>query len=166
MTLLFAAFGAIVAALLESTVIPYIRVGDSQPHLVFVFAMIVTVAWGFERGLVWAFIGGLLLDVLTQRPLGISAFALLLCVGGTAALGRVLSRTRPLLPIISTLLLSLVYSMSLYLTYTALQGAAPAGDPVNLLLPGVAYDGVIAALVGPLLVSIVDRRADAERVEW
>ena len=166
MTLLVAAFGAIVAALLESTVIPYVRVGDSQPHPVFVFAVIVTVIGGFDRGLAWAFVGGLLLDVLTQRPLGISAFALLLCVGGVAGLGRVLSRVRPLIPIIATAVLSLVYSMSLFVTYTALQGTVPARNAVGMFVPDVAYDVVLAALAGPLLVAFADRRADAERVEW
>jgi rod shape-determining protein MreD len=166
MTLLFAAFGAMVAALLESTVVRYLKIGDSQLHLVFVFAVIVTVVGGFDRGLVWAFVGGLLLDVLTQRPLGISAFALLLCVGGVAVLGRVLSRARPILPIVATLLLSAVFSMSLYLTYIALRGTAPVSDPLGLVLPSVAYDTVVAALVGPLVVAIVDRRTDAERVDW
>jgi hypothetical protein len=60
MTLLLAAFGAIVAALIEATVVGYLRVGESQPHLVFVLAVIVTVVGGFDRGLVWAFVGGLL----------------------------------------------------------------------------------------------------------
>jgi rod shape-determining protein MreD len=166
MTLLFAAFGATVAALLESSVVPYLRLGDAQPHLVFVFAVVVTVVGGFDRGLVWAFVGGLLLDILTQRPLGVSAFALLVCVGGVAGLGRLLSRARPLLPIIATLLLSLVYSMSLFVTYAALGDSSLRGDPLALFGPSVAYDTVLAALIGPLLVSIADRRADAERVEW
>ena len=49
MTLLFAAFGGIVAAP-ESTVIPYLRIGDAQPHLVFVLAIIVTVVGGSTAG--------------------------------------------------------------------------------------------------------------------
>lgn len=166
MTLLFAAFGAMVAALLESTVTQYIQVGDARPHLVFVFAVIATVVGGFDRGLVWAFVGGLLLDVLTQRPLGISAFALLLAVGGVGLLGRALSRARPLVPIVATALLSLVYSMSLFVTYAALQGTVPSRNAVALFVPDVAYDVVIAALLGPLLIAIADRRAEQERVEW
>ena len=158
MTLLFAAFGGIVAALLESTVIPYLRIGDAQPHLLFVLAIIVTVVGGFDRGLVFAFVGGLFLDVFTQRPLGISAFALLLSVGGVALLSRVMSRARPLVPIVATAALSLVYSMSIFVTYSALQGA--------VFLPSIAYDVVLAALLGPLLVSFADRRAEAERPEW
>ena len=166
MTLFFAAFGAIVAALLESTVIEYLRIGDAQLHLVFVLTIIVTVVGGFDRGLVFAFVGGLFLDVLTQRPLGISAFALLLAVGGVAVLSRVMSRARPLVPIVATLVLSLVYSMSLFLTYSALQGTVPAQNAMSLFLPSITYDVVLAALLGPLAVSIADRRAEAERSEW
>ena len=166
MTLLFAAVGAIVAALLESTVIEHLRIGGAQPHLVFVLAIIVTVVGGFDRGLVFAFVGGLFLDVFTQRPLGISAFALLISVGSVALLSRAMSRARPLVPIVATLILSLVYSMSLFVTFSALQGVVPARNAVNLFLPSIAYDVVLAALLGPLLVSVADKRAEAERPEW
>ena len=84
MTLLLAAVGAVVTALVELTVTPYLRIGSAQPHPVLVLAVIVTIAVGLEAGLVWAFVGGLALDVLAQRPLGSSAFALLLCVGGAS----------------------------------------------------------------------------------
>ena len=59
--------------------------GDAQPHLVFVLAVIWTVAAGLDSGLVWAFVGGIALDVLAQRPLGHSAFALLIAVGVAAS---------------------------------------------------------------------------------
>src|SRR6476661_6128067 len=103
MTLLLAAVGATVTALLELTVGPYLRFGIAQPHLVLVVGIVVTVAIGLEAGLVWAFVGGLVLDVLAQRPLGSTAFALLLCMGATAVLARLLARFRPIVPIIATL---------------------------------------------------------------
>jgi rod shape-determining protein MreD len=83
MTLLLAAVGATVTALLELTVGPYLRIGTAEPHLVLVLGIVVTVAIGLEAGLVWAFVGGLVLDVIAQRPLGSSSFALLLCVAAT-----------------------------------------------------------------------------------
>ena len=116
MTLLLAAVGATVAALFELTVTTYLRVGGAQPHLVFVLGVIVTIAVGLEAGLVWAFVGGLALDVLAQRPLGSTAFALLLCVGGASVFGRLFARLRPLAPIIATFLLSMVYSMILFVS--------------------------------------------------
>src|SRR5574338_1692149 len=101
MTLLLAAVGAVVTALLELTVGPYLRVGDAQPHLVLVLAVVVTIAVGLDAGLTFAFVGGLALDVIAQRPLGVSAFALLLCVGGAAVLARSFARLRPIVPVVA-----------------------------------------------------------------
>src|SRR6476619_6336088 len=103
MTLLLAAVGATVTALLELTVGPYLKVGIVEPHLVLVLGIIVTVAVGLEAGLVWAFVGGLVLDVIAQRPLGSRSFALLLCVAATSVLASLLVRIRPVVPIIATL---------------------------------------------------------------
>jgi rod shape-determining protein MreD len=167
MTLLLAAVGATVTALLELTVGPYLRIGDAQPHLVLVVGIVVTVAIGLEAGLVWAFVGGLVLDVLAQRPLGSTAFALLLCMGATAVLGRLFVHLRPIVPILATALLSLLYSMILYVALNALQTPIPVADPLAILVPGAVYDIVLAAVIGPLAISIHDRRAaDAERVDW
>ena len=125
MTLLLAAVGATVTALLELTVGPYLRVGTAQPHLVLVLGIIVTVAIGLEAGLVWAFVGGLVIDVLAQRPLGSTSFALLICVGATSVLAGILARFRLLVPIIATFLLSLVYSMIHFVALNALRLADP-----------------------------------------
>jgi rod shape-determining protein MreD len=166
MTQLLAAVGATVMALLELTVGPYLRIGTAQPHLVLVVGIVVTVGIGLEAGLVWAFVGGLVVDVLAQRPLGSTAFALLLCVGATAVLGRLLIRLRPVVPILATVLLSLVYSMILLVTFNALRAPIPVADPLSVLLPGVVFDSVLAALIGPLAISIHDRRTESERLDW
>ena len=166
MTLLLAAVGATVMAVVELTVGPYLQVGTTQPHLVLVVGIVVTVAVGLEAGLAWAFVGGLVLDVLAQRPLGSTAFALLLCMGATAVLARFLVRIRLLVPIIATLALSLAYSLILFLAFNALSARIPVSDPVSVLLPSVIYDTVLAALIGPLAVSVHDRRTETERIDW
>ena len=166
MTLLLAAVGATVTALLELTVGPYLKVGTAEPHLVLVLGITVTVAIGLEAGLVWAFVGGLAIDVLAQRPLGSTSFALLICVGATSVLAGLLARFRLLVPILATLLLSLVYSMIHFVALNALASSIPVADPVALVLPAVVYDTILAALIGPLVVSIHDRRIDADRVDW
>ena len=153
MTLLLAAVGAVVTALLELTVGPYLRIGDAQPHLVLVLGVVVTIAVGLEAGLVWAFVGGLALDVLAQRPLGSSAFALLVCVGGA-------SRARPARssrcdrscrssPSSSS---AYVYSMILFVTLGALGAPLPVADPLGAVLPGAVYDAVLAVVIGPLAI--------------
>jgi rod shape-determining protein MreD len=131
-----------------------------------VVGIVVTVAVGLEAGLVWAFVGGLVLDVIVDRPLGSTSFALLLCVGATAVLARVLTRFRPIVPIVATLLLSLFYTMTLFAAFNALRSPIHVADPFALVLPSVVYDTILAALIGPLAISIHDRRAEVERVDW
>jgi rod shape-determining protein MreD len=165
MTLLLAAVGAVVTALLELTVTSYLRIGTAQPHPVLVLGVIVAIAVGLEAGLAWAFVGGIALDVLAQRPLGSTAFALLVCVGGASVLARSLVRLRPIVPIFAVLVLSIGYSMILLAAFGAL-GSPPVADPVITVLPGAIYDAVLAALIGPLTVAVHDRRMEQERVDW
>ena len=166
MTLLLAAVGATGAALFELTVAPYLRIDGAQPHFVLVLGIVLTIAVGLEAGIVWAFVGGLALDVLAQRPLGSSSFALLLCVGGASILGRLLASVRPIAPVIAVPVLSLLYSLVLFVALGALGSPLPVLDPVRAVLPSVMYDTVLAVLIGPLAISIHDRHALKERVDW
>lgn len=166
MTLLLAAVGAVMTALLELTVGPYVRIGDAVPHLVLVFGVVVTIAVGLEAGLVWAFVGGLALDVLVGRPLGSSAFALLLSLGAASILARSLSRLRPIVPIGAVFICSLGYSMIQFVVLSALHAPLPVADPLAAVLPGAMYDTVLGVIGGPLAVAVYDRRAAQERMDW
>ena len=73
----------------------YITVGDAVPHPVLVGGVIWTIAAGIDRGIAWAFVGGLVLDSLLGRPLGTSALALLLAVGAAALIAQPFPRLRP-----------------------------------------------------------------------
>jgi rod shape-determining protein MreD len=167
MTLLLAAVGAVVTALIELTVTPYLQIGSAQPHPVLVLGVIVAIAVGLEAGLAWAFVGGLALDVLApERPLGSTAFALLVCVGAASGLARSLVRLRPIVPIFAVFILSIVYSMILFVAFGALGAPPPVADPLLMVLPSAVYDAVLAALIGPLTVAVHDRRMEQERVDW
>jgi rod shape-determining protein MreD len=166
MTLLLAAVGAVLTALVELSVVPYLRIGYATLHPVLVLGVVLTIAIGLEAGLVWAFVGGLALDVLAQRPLGSTAFALLLCVGAASVLARSFSRLRPVVPIVAVFILSLGYSMILYYILGALGAPPPVADPVAALFPGAVYDTALAVAIGPLIVTLHDRRAAEERVDW
>ncbi len=166
MTLLLAAVGAVLTALLELSVGPYLRIGDASLHPVLILAVVVAIAISLEAGLVWAFVGGLALDVLAQRPLGSTTFALLLCVGSASVLARSFARLRPVVPVVAVFILSLGYSMILFVVLGALSAPIPIADPVAALFPGAVYDAVVGAVVGPLTVAVHDRRAAEDRVDW
>jgi rod shape-determining protein MreD len=158
MRLTIAAALAVVAALAEFTVAPYLKIGDAVPHLVLVFGVIAAVAGGLEVGLAWAFIGGLALDVVGQRPLGSSAFSLLIAIAIGSLVGGALGRVRIMAPI--------VYSILLLVSTTALTTVPITSPAMGAVLPSAVYDTILAAVFGPLVVAIVARRREAERVDW
>lgn len=160
MTPLISAVGATAAALLESSVVPHLAIAGARLHLVLVLGVVWTVAAGVQAGLVWAFAGGLALDVLAQRPLGSSAFALLVSLAGAGMLARLLSRIRPITPVPLVFVLSFVNSLLLLVLYGALRAPIADPEPLRTLLPGVLYDTGVAAVVGPLFISLRDRRID------
>jgi len=166
MSVLFAAIGATIAALVELTVVPHIGIGSAHPHPVLVFGVIWALVVGFDGGLAAAFVGGLVLDALAGRPLGVTALALLLSVGGATLIGRWLPRARLLIPVLATFVLSLCFSGILLVATGALEGATPIRDPFGALLPGAVYDAFLAVLVGPIAVSIHDRRMAETRIDW
>jgi rod shape-determining protein MreD len=165
MQFIIAAAFAVVAALAEFTVAPYLRIGDAVPHFVLVFGVIWTVAGSFEAGMVWAFVGGLALDILGQRPLGSSAFSLLVAIGVASVVGGVLGRVRIIAPIAATAISSPIYSMLLLITTTALTTAALSPTALAAVLPSAVYDTILAAVVGPLAIAVVARRRE-ERMDW
>jgi rod shape-determining protein MreD len=166
MSLLLAAVGAMVAGLLELTIGSYLRVGEARPHFVLVFGVIWTIASGLDAALVWAFAGGLLLDVLAPRPLGSSAFSLLIALTVASLVSRTFGRIRPLAPIPLVPLLSVVYSLLLLVTFGALRSPIATPDPIGALIPGAIYDTIFGVLAGPLIIALHDRAADQERINW
>jgi len=75
--------------------------------------LMIVVAWsfecGFNRGMVWAFIGGLVLDLASGSPPGISSLPLLL-VSLVAGIGALRTwRFRVVLPVLIVLLSTFVY---------------------------------------------------------
>ena len=166
MHLVLAAALSVVAALAEFTIVPYLRVGDAVPHLPLVFGVVWVIAGGLEAGLVWAFVGGIALDVLGQRPLGTSAFSLLVAIGLASVIGGFVGRIRIVAPVIATAIASPTYSMLLLVTTTALSAAVLSPAALGAVLPSAVYDTVLAALVGPLTIAVVVRRQATERADW
>ena len=166
MHLIIAAAFAVVAALAEFTVVPYLKIGDATLHPALVVGVIWAIAGGLEAGLVWAFVGGLVLDILGQRPLGSSAFALLIAVATASLIGGALGRVKTIAPVVATAVASPVYFMLLLLATTVLTTAPLTAAALGTVLPSAAYDTVAAFVVGPLTMAIVMRRQTQERMDW
>ncbi len=168
MSLVLAAVGAAVAALVQATILPFAAPGGGGLDLVLVIAVVWTMALGLEGGLVWAFLGGLVIDVLLMRPLGLTAFIDLLAVGAAWALGRMLTRAPYPVVVATATVLAAIASPLTVIVYRALR-AVPAGvDPMAGVATSALLAAVVAALAAPLALA-VGRRArvdEAERVDW
>lgn len=166
MSLTLAAVGSVMAALFQTTVVPYVEVGGGRPDLVLIYVAVVTVVVGLDHGLAAAFIGGLSLDVLASRPLGSTAFIMLLVAGVSAAIARVLVNGRSLATVLAVAITSLASPVLFLVLYGALRGPIPVQEPFSAIIPDAVYGSVVALLFGPLAISLHRRYFEKERVDW
>jgi rod shape-determining protein MreD len=168
LSLVLAAVGAAVAALIQSTVLPFAAEGGGGLDLVLVIAVVWTMALGLEGGLVWAFLGGLVIDVLLMRPLGLTAFIDLIAVGAAWVIGRMVVRARyPLIVVTAGVLAALAVPTTLTL-YQALRDVPAGVDPTAGSVSSGVLAAIVAALIAPpaLAVARRSRSEEAERVDW
>jgi rod shape-determining protein MreD len=162
---LLAAIGAAVAALLELTVAARIHVGDAQPQVVLVVAVLLTVMIGFEEGMAWAFVGGLFIDLLAFRPLGSTVFSLLAVVGLTESIRPMLARIRFARSIVSILIFTPVFIVLTTIT-TGLLKPPPPALRVSYVAAAVLVNVMAAALVAPLFGAVRLRWEQRARFRW
>lgn len=99
----------IVSTMLQSTLLAHLRLLGGQPDLV----LLIVVSWSLlgrnPEGMAWAFVGGLLLDLFSGAPLGVSSVGLVLAafVAGLGP-GQV-SRNNVVLPPVMILVGTAIY---------------------------------------------------------
>jgi rod shape-determining protein MreD len=168
LTLPFAALGAIVAALLETTVMPEVAIFGVQANLLLTLAVAATVIMGIEDGLVWAFLGGLLVDMLTPaRPIGATTFVLLVSVGLAAAGTRFVGQTRAG-ALMLVFVLTWVYQLLLLATLALTEGVTAGSFDLQHLF-GAAVLNTLLAIPFVALFVVLERRfgpQDRERAAW
>ena len=168
MQMALAVVGSIVAALLETSVAPFVMIGGVRPDLVMVSAVAVVVTVSAEAGFVWAFCGGLILDVLSApaHPMGASVVALVLTAGLAAVLARFAGRNRVVTAILATLPLTFVYQLAFGLLVAAALGEPSLAGSTGPLVPSAIENAVLAvplALAGRWMWL---RWGAQDRIEW
>jgi cell shape-determining protein MreD len=161
----FAAVGAGVAALLESTIASRYQIVGAQLQISLVFVIAATIIFGFEEGIAWAFVGGLCLDFFAMRPLGSSVFELLVAVALVMVSEPLLSRSRYAGCVIATLVVTPVFLITSDITTGLLRSSAPPLHLTGLVAAALVNAGV-AAVLSLLLIGIKRRAENRERVLW
>ena len=161
----FAAVGAGMAALLESTIVSRYQIVGAQLQISLVFVIAATIVFGFEEGIAWAFVGGLCLDFFAMRPLGSSVFVLLVAVALVMVSEPLLSRSRYAGCVIATLFVTPIFLIVSDITTGLLRSSAPPLHLTGLVAAGLANAG-LAAVLSLLLIGIKRRAENRERVLW
>lgn len=78
----------IIAAALQASFVPQIRLLGGGPDLVFLLVLAWSINSELEEGVVWAFVGGIAQDLLSAAPSGSSVMGLLILVFAISGLGR------------------------------------------------------------------------------
>lgn len=144
--------------LLQSTATARFRLFGVKPDLVLLLVLVGSLLYGGRPGVVWAFIGGLGLDVFSGGPMGASSLALM-AAALVAGLGhRPLFRYNIVVPLSAAFFGSLTYA----LVYLAILGvlnasgwyerAIPFVEIIRaIVLPATFYNTLLMLLFIPLL---------------
>jgi len=104
------------AALLQATILARIHFLGVAPNLMLVIVVSWSLLHGMTTGLVWAFVGGLALDLISGMPLGTSSLALMIaCLATGIGTNKVFS-TNLLFPLLIVCLSTVLYGWSVLLT--------------------------------------------------
>jgi hypothetical protein len=167
MGLLIAALGATLAAIVESSVLTQLLIGGVKPDLVLALTLSMALVLGFEHAMVWAVVGGLMLDfLLPERAIGSTTLALLLAAGGALLVARL--SDVPRLPIIAltVFILTFFYQALLMIllavtTGTALQSVTVLADVFIGLM-----NAAIAVAAAWVTRGLLERFGRMERTAW
>ena len=167
MSVLAPAVGAVLAAILESSVLTHLQVGSVRPDLLFAMGIAVALVLGFESGMTWAFVGGVSLDLLLPgRVLGSSTLTLILLISAALLVARVLWPPRLAFIAATACVLTLGYHVMLQAVLAVTSGSAFAGLALPDLLLIALLNGLIAGLAVPVVRALDLRFGEQERLAW
>lgn len=157
----------ILAAILNTTLMAELRVGEGAPDLVF----LLVVAWALRsdlgEGLLWAVAGGVMADWLSVAPLGTSALGLVIVVFATNTLFGQVSPRNVIIPPLVALVGTPIYHAGIMFVLRTQGYAVPlATGVIYVMLPTVVYNVLlilpVCRLVGFLTRALQPRQARLE----
>ncbi len=157
---------AVLIGIVHAGLAPVIVVGDVKPNLVLVAVVIVTCLAGFLPGIIWAFVAGLIANLLVGEPLGSIPIMLLIVSAIVAGGGQVFGGLVWIYPIVAVVAASIVADIGSLFISQLVTDAVAALPPLNILLAAAVLNGVIVALLLYPARSLVRRYASHEAPAW
>lgn len=153
-------------ALLQSTVLPHLTLAGVAPDLM----LLVVVSWSLLRGtaesIVWALLGGLMLDLTSGIPFGVTTLSLAL-ISVLTGLGEVnVFRANMLLPGATIAAATVVYYLAVLVLSQMLGRPVVWGLSLFRLIGWAVVVNSVAMPLVYLLLRWLHRRTSGEHIGW
>jgi len=153
-------------ALLQTTALPALEILGVRPELMLLMVLAWSLLRGVEEGLVWAFLGGLMLDLFSGGPVGASALALLVVSFLSGLTRGSVTRTSFMLPIGIALAGTLLYQTLFLLVIQLTRGTVPWADSLfRATLPSLAVNALLMPVIFKIMAWL-DRKTGREEIGW
>jgi rod shape-determining protein MreD len=156
-----------IMALLQASFADQLAIRGVMPGLL----LIVVVNWGIlrgmDQGMLWAFIGGLLLDVFSGWPVGTNTVALVV-VASLVSLGEgTFIRTHALLPPVTVFAATVLYYLIVFFILESTQHPIDWAPGIrSIALPAAFYNAVLTLVAFPLVRRLEERVYPVPRASW
>lgn len=146
-------------AVFQTVVGPRLTLINVRPNLVLLTVIVGTLLYGSREGIVWAFAGGLWMDVFSGGPMGGSSLALMVAALVAGVGHNTLFRSNLLVPVLASILGTLGYSLAYLGILAAIGHRLPFAMTVErLVVPVIIYNGALMLLATPLLNRVPEQR--------
>jgi rod shape-determining protein MreD len=156
----------VVVAVLQATVVTHLKVLGVFADL----PLLVVVSWGLLRGsrdgLIWGFLAGVAVDVLSGAPFGAATLSLMAVgfLGGLAR--RSVYAAHFVFPMVLVFLVTILYN-ALFLLIVGLSGDAVMwlDSLLRIILPSAILNAALAPVMLALM-RLIQRRFGPDEMEW
>ena len=151
------------AASLQCSVVPRIRLLGGEPDLVFLVILSWSIHARLEDGVLWAFVGGIMNNLLSAAPLGVSSMSMILLIFVVDAIRRQVYRVGLPLLVLIVIFGSLFHQLVVMLILSLLGFEIHFLDNLSyVVVPTIAYNLLV---IWPVywLVRRIQRRLAGER---
>jgi len=154
----------VLAIALQTTAVPQVRLWDGGPDLVFLCVLAWSVHAPLEESVAWALVGGIMQDLMSVAPVGMSSIGLIVIVFAVNRLARQVHGVGVILLLGLAVAGSFFQQMVVWVLFAVLGFNVDLLDDFGfVIIPTIIYN---LALILPVYVVLrfVQRRTSARRV--
>lgn len=147
----------LLAAVLQTTMLTELRLGEGGLDLVLLLILSWTLLAGFEESFSWCLFGGILIDLLNGTPVGMTALVYAVMAFVVSTIFGKVSRNNLFMPPIITIVATLVFYTGMIIMLTLQSKAIPLVHTlIYVVLPTIAFNVLLSLPVFRLLGSTYD----------